>query len=94
MISLETIAGAGVLRKVWKNIRDRERQVHLTQAPLVKDSTGGVAFQLSLRETLVFLKARVLDGSYRPHPPLVVEAAKSKLLRRRLSFLMLEDALI
>lgn len=93
-VSLGTIADPAVLRRVWRDVRSHERQVHLTEALLVRDSTGGLAFDLSLQEALPYLRIRILDGSYRPHPPLVVEAAKSKLLRRRLSFLSVEDALI
>lgn len=94
MISLKTIVSYGVLRKVWKEIRNRERLVHLTQTPLVRDSTCGLAFELSLSEATNYLSQRVLGGYYRPHSPLEIEAAKSKLLRRRLSFLLPEDALI
>lgn len=94
MVDLETIISQGVLRRVWKQFRFSERQVHLTQAPLVRDSTGGVAFELTLKETLNYLSSRVQDGSYRPHPPLEVEVAKSRLLRRRFAFLMPEDALV
>lgn len=93
-IALETIVVPAILRRVWKDIRSRERQVHLSQAPLVRDSTGGAAFELSLKEALEYLRVRVLDRTYRPHPPLIVESAKSRLLHRRLSFLTLEDALL
>ncbi|HLC30233.1 MAG TPA: hypothetical protein VJM51_05585 [Dehalococcoidia bacterium] len=93
-ISLETLVDPAMLRRVWKSIRNHDRQVHLTQAPLVKDATAGIAFELSLKEALSYLRVRILDGSYRPHPPLIIEAAKSKLLHRRLSFLSLEDALM
>ena len=83
-----------VLRKVWQDIRKQERKVHLYQAPLVKDSTGGIALELNLQKTLEYLRTRILEGTYRPNLPLVVESAKSKLLRRRLSFLSIEDSLI
>ncbi len=93
-ITLEAILEPAILRKAWRNIRKVERQVHLSQAPLVKDSTGGIALEFNLTTTLEYIRARVLDGSYRPQLPLVIEAAKSKLLRRRLSFLSIEDSLI
>ena len=47
-IALETILEPAVLRRVWKDVRKRERGIHLTQIPLVRDSTGGIAFELSL----------------------------------------------
>ena len=53
-----------------------------------------MAFALSLTKTLEYLTIRILRGTYRPHVPLVIESAKSKLLRRRLSFLSVEDSLI
>ena len=93
-IALETILEPAVLRRVWKDVRKRERGIHLTQIPLVRDSTGGIAFELSLREVLDNLRLRLLEGTYRPHAPIVIEAAKSKLLHRRLSFLAFEDGLI
>ena len=93
-IKLETILEPAILRRVWKDSRTRERRVHLDQAPLVRDSTGGIALDLNLTKTLEYLRTRILDGTYRPHLPLVIESAKSKLLRRRLSFLSIEDSLI
>ena len=93
-IALETILEPAVLRRVWKDVRKRERGIHLTQIPLVRDSTGGIAFELSLRDVLDNLRLRLLEGTYRPHAPIVIEAAKSKLLHRRLSFLAFEDGLI
>ena len=93
-IKLETILELAVLRRIWKDSRTRERKVHLYQAPLVRDSTVGIALDLSLTKTLEYLRTRVLEGSYHPHLPLVIESAKSKLLRRRLSFLSIEDSLI
>ena len=93
-IGIETILEPAVLRKVWRDVRRQERQVHLTQIPLVRDSTGGIAFELSLSDVLQNLRLRVLDGTYRPHAPILVEVAKSNLLHRRLSFLAFEDRLI
>ena len=93
-IALETILEPAVLRKVWKDARKRERGVHLTQIPLVRDSTGGLAFELSLNDVLESVRRRLLDGTYRPHSPIITEAAKSRLLHRRLSSLAFEDALI
>ena len=93
-IKLETVLEPAVLRRVWKDIRRRERKVHLYRAPLVRDSTGGIAFDLNLPKNLQYLRTRVLEGTYRPHPPLVIESAKTNLLRRRLSFLNIEDSLI
>ena len=93
-IDLETILEPAVLRKVWKDVRKRERGIHLTQIPLVRDSTGGIAFELSLSEVLENLRLRLLEGTYRPHAPIIIESAKSKLLHRRLSFLAFEDGLV
>ncbi len=93
-ISLGAILEPGVLRKAWKDIRRRERQVHLTQIPLVRDSTGGIAFDLNLDIALKNLRLRLLDGTYRPSSPIVIEVAKSELLHRRLSFLSFEDSLL
>ena len=93
-IDLETIVEPAVLRRVWKGVRKREREVHITRIPLVRDSTGGIAFELSLGGVLQNLRLRLLDGTYRPHAPIIIEAAKSNLLHRRLSFLAFEDRLI
>ena len=93
-IALETILEPAVLRRVWKDVRKRERGIHLTQIPLVRDSTGGIAFELSLSDVLENLRLRLLEGTYRPHAAIIIEAAKSKLLHRRLSFLTFEDGLI
>ena len=93
-IALETILEPAVLRKAWRDARKRERGIHLTQIPLVRDSTGGLAFELSLNDVLESVRRRLLDGTYRPHSPIITEAAKSKLLHRRLSSLAFEDALI
>ena len=93
-VALETILEPAVLRKVWKDVRNRERRIHLTQIPLVRDSTGGIAFELSLSDVLENLRLRLLEGTYRPHAPIIIEAAKSKLLHRRLSFLAFEDGLV
>ena len=93
-IELETILEPAFLRKIWRDARRRERQVHLTGIPLVRDSTGGIAFELSLEDVLQNLRLRLLDGTYRPHAPIIIEMAKSKLLHRRLSFLAFEDKLI
>ena len=93
-ISLETILEPAILRRVWKDARKRERGIHLNQIPLVRDSTGGIAFDLSLNDVLENLRLRLLEGTYRPHAPIIIEAAKSKLLHRRLSFLAFEDGLI
>ena len=93
-IDLETILEPAMLRRVWKGIKKREREVHLTQIPLVRDSAGGCAFDLNLGEILRNLQLRLLDGTYRPHSPIIIEVAKSKLLHRRLSFLTFEDGLI
>lgn len=83
-----------MLRRIWKDVRKREREVRLTAIPLVRDSTGGIAFELGLADSLSNLRLRLLDGTYRPHAPTIIEAAKSKLLHRRLSFLTFEDELI
>ena len=93
-VDIETILNPAVLRRVWKDVRKRERKIHLTEIPLVRDSTGGIAFELSLSDVLENLRLRLLDGTYRPHPPIIVESAKSKLLHRRLSFLAFEDGLV
>ena len=93
-IALETILEPAVLRRVWKDVRKREREIHLTQIPLVRDSTGGIAFELSLSDVLENLRLRLLEGTYRPHAPIIIEGAKSKLLHRRRSFLAFEDGLI
>ena len=93
-VALETIVSPPVLRRVWKEVRKRDRELHLTRIQLVRDSTGGVAFELSLNDVLENVNRRVLETTYRPHAAIIVEAAKSKLLHRRLSFLMFEDALI
>ena len=93
-IDLSTILDPAVLRRVWKDVRSRERKVHLTEIPLVRDSTGGIAFEMNFGDVLTNLRLRLFDGTYRPHSPMIVESAKSKLLRRRLSFLSFEDALI
>ena len=61
---------------------------------MVRDSTGGVAFDFNLTKTIDYLSTRVLDGTYRPQIHAVVESAKSRLLRRQLSFLSTEDALV
>ena len=93
-IDLDTVIASAVLRRVWRVVRTREREVHLTRIPLVRDSTAGVAFDLNLSEILDNLKNRIIDGTYRPHSSIIVESAKSRLLRRRLSFLTFEDAII
>ena len=93
-IELETILEPAFLRKIWRDARRWERQVHLTGIPLVRDSTGGIAFELSLEDVLQNLRLRLLDGTYRPHAPIIIEMAKSRLLHRRLSFLAFEDKLI
>ena len=93
-IDLKTILEPAILRRVWKEARKHERQVHLTAIPLVRDSTGGISFDLNLDEALRNLQLRLLDGTYRPHAPIIIESAKSKLLHRRLSFLSFEDGLI
>ena len=82
------------MRRVWRTVRSMERKVHLTEIPLVRDSTGGAAFDLNLADILVNLKRRISDGTYRPRPPIVVESAKSRLLRRRLSYLSFEDSIV
>ena len=68
--------------------------MRLTDIPLVRDSTGGIAFELSLDDAVLNLQRRLGDGTYRPHPPVMIEGAKSELLHRRLSFLAFEDSLI
>ena len=93
-IDLATILEPGLLKKIWRDMRRKETQVHLTQIPLLRDATGGSAFELNLDELLSNLKHRILDGTYRPHSPIIIEIAKSKLLHRRLSFLTFEDGLI
>lgn len=93
-IELDTLTDPAILRRVWKGVRSRERKVHLTEIPLVRDSTGGVAFDLNLTDILLNLQRRLIDGTYRPHSPIIIESAKSRLLRRRLSFLFFEDAII
>ena len=93
-VSLETILDPSVLRRVWKGVRKQEREAHLSRIPLLRDSTGGIAFELSLDDVLTNLQLRLLESSYRPHRPIIVEAVKSKLLHRRLSFLAFEDALV
>ena len=93
-IDLKTILDPAVLRKIWKDIRERERKVHLKDIPLVRDATSGIAFEVSLFEAFTNLRGRISDGTYRPHSPILIEAAKSTLLRRRLSFFAFEDALI
>lgn len=94
MVTLEAILAPGFLNVVWKQLRRADRTTHLTSAPLVRDATGWLSLDLIRKEIFDYLRARVLDGSYRPHPPFIVEAAKSKLLRRRLFFLVPEDALL
>ena len=93
-IALEKILDPLTLRKAWKDVRNREREVRLTGIPLVRDSVGGIAFELSLNDVLDNLRLRLLESTYRPHPPFVIEAAKSKLLHRRLSYLSFEDGLV
>ena len=41
--------------------RGGERLVHLTQAPLAGDFTGGIAIELNLCGTLNYLHARMSD---------------------------------
>ncbi len=94
LIRLQTIVEPAVLRRLWKGARRSEREIRLTRAPLVRDSSGGVAYDLDLNTTLENLRKSVLEGTYRPRPPLVIEATKSSLLRRRLFFLVPEDDLI
>ena len=93
-IDLETVTEPAVLRRMWRDLRGREREVHLTRIPLIRDSTGGVAFDFNLADILLNMKSRISDGTYRPHSPIIVESAKSKLLRRRLSYLCFEDSII
>ena len=82
------------MHRVWRIVRSQERKVHLTEIPLVRDSTGGAAFDLNAADILFNLKRRISDGTYRPRPPVVIESAKSRLLRRRLSYLSFEDSII
>ncbi len=93
-IGFETVTDPDVMRRVWPTVRSLERKVHLTEIPLVRDSSSGAAFDLNLTDILVNVKRRISDGTYRPRPPIVVESAKSRLLRRRLSFLSFEDSII
>ena len=93
-IALDAVLQPAILRKVWKETRKRERAIHLNQIPLMRDSTGGIAFELSLTDVLDNLRSRLLENTYRPHAPIIVEAAKSRLLHRRLSVLAFEDAIV
>ena len=93
-IDLETVTDPQEMRRVWRIVRSQERKVHLTEISLVRDSTGGAAFDLNVSDILFNLKRRISDGTYRPRPPIVVESAKSRLLRRRLSYLSFEDSII
>lgn len=94
MVSLDTILDPGNLRRVWKRARRDEREVRLTKAPLIRDSTGGMAFDLELKRCLEALRAGVLSGTYRPRPPTISEATKTTLLRRRMFYLAPEDNLL
>ena len=88
------VVEAAALHKIWKAVRSRERKVRLTDIPLVRDSTGGIAFELGLDDVVSNLQRRLSDGTYRPQLPVIIESAKSQLLHRRLSFLAFEDVLI
>ena len=94
LVSLETVLDPANLRRIWRGARKAEREIRLTKAPLVRDSTGGVAFDLELKRSLEGLRSSVLSGSYRPRPPFVVEATKTTLLRRRMFYLVTEDDLL
>ena len=93
-ITLDTVLTPANLNRVWKAIRTRERKVHLNEAPLVRDSTGGIALDLNRSKNLDYIRTCITEGTYRPQVPLVIESAKSTLLRRRLSFLTIEDSLV
>lgn len=94
MITLSDILRPNVLRRVHKNIRKKTRSSHVTQALLVRGATLLAAAEYELDTTMRLLRLRGLDGSYRPQPPQIVEAAKAAGLRRPLTYLEHGDAIL
>src|SRR5438552_9510614 len=94
MVDLVAIIEPAVTRRVWRKLVKATQEPHLTRAPIARDSTLGLAFQIGLVENLEHLRARVLDGTYQPRPPLILSGAKSPLLTRQLFFLLPEDEVL
>jgi hypothetical protein len=94
VITLDQILDKGFLRKVHDEIRSMVRANHLTQSLLVKDPTLLADFQFELGDSLRQIRTNVTQGRYRPHDATIVQAAKAPGLRRPLTFLQHDDALV
>jgi hypothetical protein len=94
VITLDDLLDKGFLRVVHDAIRSSVRSNHLPQALLVKDPTLLSDFQFELEDAFRLLRQKVLRGDYRPEPPVVIRAAKGTGLRRPLTFLRHDDAVL
>src|SRR3990172_11750192 len=94
MASLREIADPGFLRRIHKEIRDRMRDNHLTSALLLRDPLLLAPTDYELGKVLRIVGMRILDGTYRPKPPHMVQIAKSAGLRRPVTYLQHDDALV
>ena len=94
MITLKSVLDRAFLKRMHREIRDKMKANHLPEALLVRDATLLSAFQFEIDDSLRVLTDEVLGGRYRPRSPIVIRAAKGKGLRRPLSFLRHDDAVL
>ena len=94
MVTLDQILEPGFLRKIHKRIRDQTRAQHLTSGLVVRDPLLLAPADFELDKTFRLLKLRVQDGTYRPKAVQVVHAAKAVGLRRPLTYMQHDDAVL